>query len=253
MFMKNKILIKILCYFTISIAGILLISCGKKSNPNTLAMACSADYPPFEFRKSGSLIGFDIQLAHSICKKLGYSLEISDMNFDGLIAALNSGRVDFVMSGMTMTEERKKHVDFSQMYYEPQFAIMYRKHDVVDSANKMKGKIIGVQLGTTMETFVKEKANELGNIDVKVLNRNPELIQELKVGRIDALVIEKSQVEHFVEANPDLAYSGLKEHAGIGYAIAFPKDSKLRAEFDKILSEMKENGELIAILKQWLL
>lgn len=214
-------------------------------------MGCSAEYPPFEFRTNGELVGFDIDLAKLICTKLGYSLEIKDMDFNGLIAALNSGRVDFVMSGMTVTEERAKRVDFSPMYYEPKFALIYRKDNVMDDIQKMKGKKIGVQLGTTMEIYAKEKANKVDDITILSLNRNPELIQELKIGRIDAIIIEQSQALQFTKANSDLTYSILSDSAGEGYAIAFPKGSDLKVKFTEVLDEITANGELETILIKW--
>lgn len=250
-FMKMKKIIKVMYLCTMGVVGACMVGCGEKGDSNTLVMGCSAEYPPFEYRKNGELIGFDVDLAKAICKKLGYILVVKDMNFDGLIGALNSGRVDFVMSGMTVTEERMKRVDFSRMYYEPKLAIIYRKDEVVDEAEKMKGKSIGVQLGSTMEIFVKEKANEMEGVEVKALNRNPDLIQELKIGRIDAVVIEESQVEQFGKANSDLAYRVLEDSAGEGYAIAFQKGSDLKEKFNKVLEEMKGNGELAAMLKKW--
>lgn len=252
-FMKIKTLKKAIQYLAIGLAGIICIGCGKKGDMTTLVMGCSADYPPFEFQKNGEIIGSDVDLAKAICEKLGYELEIKDMEFSGLIAGLNSGGIDFAMSGMAVTEERVKRVDFSQQYYEPKFAMLYRKDTMVDDVKKMKGRKIGVQLGTTMEAFVKEKANKMSNIEIKSLSRNPELIQELKIGRIDAIVIEESQVVHFAKANNDLTYSTLEDAAGEGYAIAFPKGSELKAKFDGALDEMKANGELKEILNKWAL
>ena len=249
--MKTKIITKIIQCLALGITSILCVSCGEKHDANALTMGCSADYPPFEFRTQGKLVGFDIDIAKLICEKLGYALEVKDMDFSGLIAALNSGRVDFVMSGMTVTEERIKRVDFSQMYYQPKFAIIYRKDNVVDSPQKMKGKKIGVQLGTTMEIFAKEKAKELEDLEILSLNRNPELIQELKIGRIDGIVIEESQVAHFAKENSDLSYSVLNDSAGEGYAIAFPKGSDLREKFNKVIDEIKTNGELEVLLNKW--
>ncbi len=248
--MKNQI-IKITFCLTIALTSILFIGCGEKNNKNTLILGCSADYPPFEFKMNGKIVGFAPDLANLICKKLGYSLEIKDMDFSSLIAALNSGRIDFIMSSMTVTEERMKRIDFSQVYYEAKLAVIYRKNNIVDTVEKMIDKKIGVQLGTTMELFIKEKAKQSPSINILSLNRNPELIQELKIGRIDAIVIEQSQVEHFAKANTDLTYSILNDNAAEGYAIAFPQKSNLKEKFNKALNEIKESGELQALLKKW--
>lgn len=245
-----KYIIKIIQSLIISLVSILATGCDGNKNANTIIMGCSAEYPPFEFKIGGELMGFDVDLARLICEKLGYTLEIKDMDFNGLIAALNSGRVDFAMSGVTVTEERMKWVDFSQIYYEPKFAIIYRKDNPVEG-KMMNGKKIGVQLGSTMEFYLKEKTNEIGGIEILSLNRNPELIQELKIGRIDAIIIEQSQAEHLVKANKELNYSVLNDSAGEGYAIAFPKGSELKVKFNKALDEIKSDGELESISKKW--
>lgn len=231
--------------------GIFLVGCEGKSDSKTLIMGCSAEYPPFEYKKNGELMGFDIDLAQAICDKLGYKLKIKDMSFDSLVAGLNAKTIDFALSGITVTPERMKHIDFSKMYYAPKFAIIYRKDFVVDNVEKMKGAHIGVQLGSTMESFLKTKIPQLGDIKIKSLKRNPDLIQELKTGRIDGVLIEKSQVEQFAKANNDLAYSILEDSAGEGYAIGFHKGSELTEKFNQALTEMNENGQLQEISNKW--
>ncbi|MFP3488402.1 transporter substrate-binding domain-containing protein, partial [Staphylococcus sp. SIMBA_130] len=90
------------------------------NSEKTLVMGTSADYPPFEYIDSAQgeeIIGFDVDIANYIADELGYNVEIKDMDFSGLITALSSERVDFVLAGMTPTEERKENVDFSDIYY----------------------------------------------------------------------------------------------------------------------------------------
>ncbi len=246
----NKIINKIMFLIALGVVGVTMVGCGGKKE-KTLVMGCSAEYPPFEFRKDGKLVGFEIDLAKMICEKLGYELEIKDMKFDGLIAALNSKRVDFVMSGMTVTEDRVKRVDFSQMYYVPKFAIVYKIGELIDDVQMMKGKKIGTQIGTTMEIFLKAKAKELEGLIIKGMTRNPELIQEVKVGRLDGVMIEESQAKEFVKANSELGYSVFEDNAGEGYAIAFEKGSDLKAKFDEVIDELKKKGDLEKLLKKW--
>lgn len=247
----NKV-IKIIGLFVSIVAGLFLFGCDGKDGKE-LVMGCSAEYPPFEFRSNGELVGFDVDLAKLIAKKLGYKLEIKDMKFDGLIGALNSGVVDFIMSGMTVTPEREKRVDFSQMYYDPKFAVVYNKAsgEEIDIPDQMKGKKMGAQIGSTMEMFIKEKIAKLGKIHYKGMARNPELIQELKVGRLDGIVMEESQAVEFVKANKELGYTVWEESTGEGYAIAFPKGSALKEKFGAVLEELRASGELEALSKQW--
>lgn len=252
--LKNKIILKAVVGLLAIVAfcGVCILGgCGGQ-DAHQLIMGCSADYPPFEFRKNGELVGVEVDIAKAVSQRLGYELEIQDMHFNSLIAALNSGTIDFAMSAMTVTEERKKHVDFSENYYVPKFSVLYRKgSEPISEVGQLAGKRVGVQLGTTMEMFVKGKAKELVDMSIKSLSKNGELIQELKTDRLDAIVIEASQTEHFVKANEDLDHSILKDAAGEGYAVAFPQGSKIRGEFERALVELKESGELEAIFKKW--
>ncbi|MBE6345375.1 MAG: transporter substrate-binding domain-containing protein, partial [Spirochaetaceae bacterium] len=119
-----------------------------------IILGTSADYPPYEFHSmvdgKDTIVGFDISIAQEIAKDLGVELEIKDMNFDGLLAALVSGNVDFVISGMTPTEERKQNVDFSDIYYEAVHGAVIRVADEAKYAanpESLKDVLIGAQKG----------------------------------------------------------------------------------------------------------
>lgn len=153
---------------------LLLAACGKSNemssnsskNDKVLKMATSADFKPFESRdKEGNIVGFDIDLANLIADELGYKLEIQDMNFDGLIGALQSKRVDMVMAGMSTTEKRKKNVDFSKEYHRSGEMFLSLPDKKIESLESLEGKTVGVQLGTIQE----EGANELSkNMDLRL-------------------------------------------------------------------------------------
>ena len=140
-------------------------------------MATSADYAPFEYiesDKSDEIIGFDVDLAKAIAGKLGYEIEVKDMDFGGLIQSLKSGQADFVLAGMTPTEKRKKNVDFSDIYYTAQHMIISKKENGIETVEDLEGKTVGVQLGSIQEG----KAEEINKtVAIKVENRNriPEL------------------------------------------------------------------------------
>src|SRR5689334_7915697 len=97
---------------------------GPKSDQKILKLGVSADYPPFEFKQNGRIVGFDVDLAEELAKELGYTVEIQDMDFSALIPSLKTGRVDFVMSGISVNEERKKNVRFGDPYYSGKFAVV---------------------------------------------------------------------------------------------------------------------------------
>ncbi|MDR7075159.1 polar amino acid transport system substrate-binding protein [Neobacillus niacini] len=248
----------ILFMTTILFAGI-LAACGKSESGNagdnkTLVMATSADYAPFEYiesDKSDEIIGFDVDLANAIAGKLGYEVEVKDMDFGGLIQSLKSGQADFVLAGMTPTEKRKKNVDFSDIYYTAQHMVISKKESGIATIEDLEGKTVGVQLGSIQEG----KAEEINKtVAIKVENRNriPELIQELKAGRFDAIIIEDTVAKGYLEKEADLTnFTMSDDPEEAGSAIAFPKDSDLTEKFNKELQNMKENGELQELIVKW--
>lgn len=125
-----------------------------------LVMVTSADYPPYEFRDTATgkneIIGFDIDIAKYITKELGFELEISDTDFNGIIPALQSRRADFTMAGITPTEEPNKNIDFSDIYYEAKNTIVALKNSNLNSPEALAGKNVGVQLGSNQEKAAKE-------------------------------------------------------------------------------------------------
>ena len=130
------------------------------SNKKVLKMATSADYAPFEYidtKGSGDFMGIDIEIANAITEKLGYELEIQDMDFSGLISTLQSGQADFVMAAMSATEDRKASVDFSDVYYTSKHVVVSKKDSGFQSVEDLAGLKVGAQLGSIQE----EKAKEL--------------------------------------------------------------------------------------------
>ena len=222
----------------------------------TLTMITSPDYPPYEFYETEDgerkIVGFDIDIANYIGKELGFKLKIAQSDFNGLIPALQANRADFVMAGMTPTPQRRKNVDFSIVYYEAKDTIVASKSSNLTKAEDLSGKIVGVQLGTIQEQNAKQIAQKVANIKLKQLNKVPEIVQEIKAGRIDAAIVEDTVALGFVKANPDLQFKVIPsiENAS-GSAIAFPKGSQLVKPFNDVLRKMKNNGELERLSKKW--
>ena len=253
----------LLSLLTAVLAVSMLTACGSSEESSTgsgsegkkvLKMATSADYKPFEYidtAKSDEIIGFDVDLAKAIAGKLGYEVEVMDMDFGGLVTAVKNGQADFVMAGMTPTDERKKNVDFSDIYYTANHMIVTSKKSKIKSAEDLANKTIGVQMGSIQE----EKAQELSKTTkMTVENRDkiPELVQEIKSKRFDAAIIEDIVAQGYLDKNDDLTGFILEENAEeIGSAIAFKKGSELRDQFNAELKKMKENGELEELVLKW--
>jgi len=218
----------------------------------TLIMGTSPDFPPYESvdaKNNGEIIGLDIDIAKYILNELGYELKIASMEFSGLIAALQSGRIDFVMSGMSATEERMNSVDFSTPYYFARNTIVAKEsHNLID-LEQLEGKVIGAQLGSVQEMV----ANSVeGVAEIRKLNKIADLIQEINSNRIDAAIVEDAVAIKMTNANSGLLMSFLPANESAnGYAIAFPKGSAYVEEFDNIITKMQADGTMDELLQKW--
>ncbi|MDX2232638.1 MAG: ABC transporter substrate-binding protein/permease [Leptolyngbyaceae cyanobacterium bins.349] len=221
-----------------------------QSIPAQLTMGTSADYKPFEFHDTSSgedkIVGFDIDIAQRIAQELGFKLVIKDMEFNGLIPAMQSGRVDFVMAAMTPTPERRANIDFSNIYYTAQNTIIAKKVTNATTIQSLQGKTVGAQLGSLQQ----EVAGKITGATVVTRNRVPDLIQEINAGRIDAAIVEDTIARSYANVYPDLNFTVIPNQDG-GYAIAFPKGSPLVPPFNRVIAQMQQDGSLERLAKKW--
>jgi len=251
----------LLLVMTIVMAMGLLAGCGggeKKAEDKaaateakTLRVGTEPTFAPFEFQKEGSgeYTGFDMELIRAIGKKLGYKVEIVNMGFDALIPALNSGNIDAAIAGMSITDERRKAVDFSDPYYTSGLIVVVNKDDTaVKGIDDLKDKKIAVQIGTTGA----ERAQKVPGAQVVAFNTNSEVFLELKNKGVSAVVIDSPVAGYY------LAQQGKDSAKLVGnimdaeqYGIAFKKGSKLAADVSKALAELKKDGEYAKIYKEW--
>ncbi|MFC0524493.1 transporter substrate-binding domain-containing protein [Pontibacillus salicampi] len=251
---KASIILTILTFMILSACGSSQAGTQEGSSSKTIVMGTSADYKPYEFIDTTSgqeIVGFDIDIAKHIADNLGYELEIEDMDFNGLIAALNSNKVDFVMSGMTPTEARKEKVDFSETYYVAKDFLITKEEDNITSLEDLQNKSVGVQLGSIQEERAQELQSNLKGLDISQLDQIPQLFQELKSGRIDAAIIENTVAKGYLEKNEDLTSFTINSSEERGSAAAFPKDNKLVEQFNKELQKMKESGKMDELINKW--
>lgn len=241
--MKKGMIKKILAVAAVGVMGLGLISCGNKNNADklteikekgTLVVGLSADYAPYEFHmmKDGKdeIVGFDVEIAKEIAKDMGVELEIKDMEFDSLISAVPTGKIDMVISGMTPTAERKEAVDFSDIYYIAEHGMVVRAEDKdkYKTFEDLTGKKIGAQMGSIQADLAEEKIKDA---DMQLLSSVNDLILGLKSGKIDALVVELPVAEMIVKNNQELVIGEekVKDTEG-GSAIAIKKNSPEFAE-----------------------
>jgi len=225
-----------------------------------IILGTSADYPPYEFHTQidgkDTIVGFDVALAEEVAKDLGVKLEIKDMDFDGLLAALASGNVDFVVAGMTPTEERKQNVDFTAIYYFAEHGVIVRKADkdaYAANVASLKDRMVGAQRGAIQVSLAKTRIKgvaddqaEEPHPQVKELGKLPDLIMELKNGKIDAVVAELPVAKAYIGANGDLMLADytFRDEDG-GSAVAVKKgETALVAQFNKTIDRLVAAGEI---------
>jgi polar amino acid transport system substrate-binding protein len=199
-----------------------LSACSENKTSETWVVGVSPDNPPYEFVQNGHTVGFDIDLMNEIGKYAGKKIEVKNMELHSVLAALSTKNVEVAISGLTPTPERQEKVDFSIPYFTSKIAILYRSEDKFSSAKDLKDThIVGAQLGSTWNAIAHELAEKQG-FKVSALSSNLMLVEDLKAKRIDAIVLEESQVDKFVEIYPELAKLVLHEFDSI-FAIAMPK------------------------------
>ena len=214
----------------------------KAETEKVLRVGTEPAFAPFEFQKEGSdeFTGFDMDLIRAIGTKLGYKVEISSMGFDALIPALNSGNIDVAIAGMSITDERKKVVVFSDPYYTSGLIVMVKKDDdTIKGFSDLEGKRIAVQIGTTGAN----KAGEVKNAKVTAFNDNTAAAMELKNGGADAVINDSPVLKYYLQqgGSADAKVVGAVMNSE-DYGIAVKKgNDKLAAEINKALAEMKQN------------
>jgi len=206
---------------------------------------------------NGNIVGIDIEIAKRIAQALGVQLEIKDMKFDALIGALETGMVDIVIADMTPTSEREQMVDFSIPYYfsKGNALITLIGHEV-KSINDLKGKKVGVQLGTIQEEWAKE--NLKGIVTVVSYDRvYPEMIMSLRRGDIDAIIVGDIIGSVLVKKDPELTICMYVGGEQVGGAVAMPQGAEdLKYIVNKVINDLMTSGELKKIfedqISKWL-
>lgn len=219
-----------------------------------IIMATNAEFEPFEYKDDDKIVGIDAEIAEAIAEELGVELEISDIAFESTIPALQAGKADFIAAGMSVTEDRKKNVDFTDPYFNASQAILVTVDSDIKTRDDLNGKTVGVQTGTTGDAYC---TDEDGTSDVKVgevkrYEKGMDAASDLMAGRIDAVVIDNFVAQKLADKNPDKIVKLDDALTEEEYAMALPKDSELTAKFNEILKELTDSGKLDEIETKYL-
>ncbi|MEG1870149.1 MAG: transporter substrate-binding domain-containing protein, partial [Oscillospiraceae bacterium] len=173
----------------------------KTVEKGTLTMATNAEFPPYEFREGEEFAGIDVEIAKMVAEKLGMTLKIEDMAFDSIIPSVTSGKADIGVAGLTVTEDRKKNVDFTNSYVKAsQLIIIKKDNTAIKTTDDLKGKTIGVQLGTTGDIY----AGDIEGATIERYNKGFEAVQALAQGKIDAVMIDDQVAKALAEQSPEV-------------------------------------------------
>ncbi len=220
-----------------------------------ITVATNAYFPPYEFYDDNNeIVGIDMEIMQLICDKLGYEMKIEDMEFDTIIAAVQSGKAQVGAAGMTVTEDRLLEVNFSDTYAKSKQVIIVPEGSEITGPDDLNGKKVGVQLGTTGDLYVTWDIEDgvYEGTTVEQYQNGITAVQALNTGKIDAVVIDVEPAKVFVSQNEGLQILEA-EYIEEEYAYAVAKDNtKLLDEINTVLAEIKANGELQAIIDKYI-
>lgn len=262
--MKKGILKKIFALAMVGTMSLSLMACGNKEEVDLLSkikkegklkVGMSVDYAPYEFfiMENGEkkTVGLDISLVSEIAKDLGVEYEIQEMEFSTICDATRNGIIDLGVSGLSVNEERKEVIDFSNIYFQAEQGILINKNnsETIKNIDDLKGKKVGAQNGSTQATL----AQGIENADVKLLAQVPTLIQDLIAGNLDAVIVELpvADIQAIVHEELAVAKEKINDTSGGGSAIALPKgqDALLEA-VNKTLERLESEGKIQEFYKE---
>ena len=213
-----------------------------------LRVVTDATFPPMEFVKDGQRTGFDIDLVEALGKEMGRKIEWIDIDFKGLIPALQAGRADMANSAIYITDERAKVVDFTDPYYAGGLVVLTKKAGPIKSLKDLDGKKVAVQVGTKSVGFLKDNFPKVERVEVE---KNQEMFNLAQIGRADAAVTGKPAAKLYAQAHPDMIV--LPEQITVeNYGMALPKNQpETTKAVNAALKKIRANGVYDALVVKW--
>jgi ABC-type amino acid transport substrate-binding protein len=254
---------KFLMFLLMAVMVFCFVGCGDpaaeenaEAGADTLVMATNAEFPPYEYFENNEVVGIDADIAKAIGEKLGKEVVIENMEFGSIINAVQSGKADFGMAGMTVSPDREQNVSFSDSYATGVQVIIVTEDSPIKTVDDLFAEgadnKIGVQTATTGDIYTTEDIEQAGLGTVERYNKGADAVQALKTGKIDCVVIDNEPAKAFVEANPGLKILDT-EYVTEDYAICFAKDNtELRDQVNQALQELIADGTVQSILDKYI-
>ena len=252
----KKTIMKVVSVALIGALGFAIAGCGSSSKSLTveegkLIMATNAFFPPYEFYEGDRIVGIDQEIASEVATRLGLELEIQDIEFDSIVAGVQSGKYDIGCAGMTVTEDRLKSVNFTVSYATGiQSVIVKDDGEIADVDALIAGDyVIGVQQGTTGDIYM---TDEVGDDRIERFNKGADAVLALTNGQVDAVVIDDQPAQAFVDANEGLTILSTP-YAIEDYAMCVNKDNEeLLNKINEALNAMIADGTVDAIIEEYI-
>ena len=256
----KKNFLKIVSLTMVAAMGFLMAGCGTTTEsdndlgtvtPGVLTMATNAYFPPYEYYEGSEIVGIDAEIAAAVADKLGLELVIEDVEFDSIIAGVQSGKYDIGCAGMTVTDERLQSVNFTSTYSTGiQSIIVAEGSDITDLDSLIaSGCMVGVQSGTTGDLYM---TDEIGEDRIDRYNKGNDAVLALQNGVVGAVVIDNQPAQSFVAANEGLVILDTP-YTVEDYAMAVNKDNEALLEaINNALAELEADGTLDSIIETYI-
>ncbi|MBQ1488933.1 MAG: basic amino acid ABC transporter substrate-binding protein [Lachnospiraceae bacterium] len=241
----KKVFVSILA-LSLGVLTVFGTGCTKKQTE--LIMATNAEFPPYEYYDGDKIVGIDAEIAQAIADEMGATLVIEDMQFDSILASVQTGKADMGVAGMTITEDRLQNVDFSIPYATAMQVIIVPEDSDITTPDDLAGKTIGVQLGTTGDIY----ADDIEDATIERYNKGFEAVSALTQGKVDAVIIDNEPAKVFVSQNEGLKVVS-EEFTIEEYAIAIKKgNTDLLNQVNDAISKLQESGKLQEIVDKYI-
>ncbi len=254
--MRGKSLLRIGVVLTLAalLAVPFLAGCGSSSKTvqtGKLSMGSDTSYPPFESMDGNKPVGFDVEVAQALAKKMGVTLEVISTAWDGIIPGLKTKKYDMIMSAMTITPDRQKEINFSTPYYTSNQSIAVVKGSPIKSQADLKGKVVGVQIDTTGQTKAEELQPKVGIKEIQKFDTITVAFEALEQGKVDA-IINDYPVNYYEGQKRGKTQIAQKITTNEQYGIGLRKDNTaLQTSINNAFKAIQADGTYATIYKKW--
>ena len=259
--MNKKSLVGILLASVMSIG--IMAGCGAQKNDSPKSsdankkylIACDAKYAPFSFEENGKYKGIDVEILEAIAKEEKFEYELKPMDFNGIIPGLTSNQLDGAIAGMSITDERKQTLDFSDGYFVSGLSMVVNKSNTsINSESDLKGKNASVKKGTAGAKFAEDNQGKYG-LNLSYFEDSPSMFQAVENGNADFLLEDYPVIAYKikVDSNSKLKIAGDKlTNVDYGFAVKKGQNADLLKKFNDGLKKIKDNGQYDKIVSQYI-